>query len=66
MNLSLSRVELLYSSMYDVNEDDNTVSAAFPVWKFRCHNSVDNYKYIFYINAVNGNVEYYTTDWWEV
>lgn len=66
MDLSLSRAELIYSGMYPVNEDDESVMAAFPVWKFRCHNATDNFKYIVYINAVNGNIEYYTTDWWDI
>lgn len=65
MELSLSRAELLYL-MYNVNEDDEFVREAFPVWKFRCHNLTDNFKYIVYINAVNGNIEYYITDWWEI
>lgn len=66
MNLSLSRAELLYSAMYPINENDYSVKAAFPVWKFRCHNSVDDFKYVVYVNAINGSVEYYVTDWWEI
>lgn len=65
MDMSLSRAELIYTRMYSVSED-NSVTAAFPVWKFRCYNETDGYKYIFYINAVNGEIEYYITDWWEV
>lgn len=66
MNLSLSRAELIYTGMYPVNEEDYSVMKSFPVWKFRCHNTTDNLKYVVYINAVNGNIEYYVTDWWEV
>ena len=67
MDLSLSRAELLYSGMYPADEtDDNTVMKSNPVWKFRCYNARDNLKYIVYINAVNGKVEYYVADWWEV
>ena len=65
MDMSLSRAELHYSAMYPINDDYNYM-AAFPVWKFRCHNSVDNLKYIVYVNAINENVEYYTTNWWEI
>lgn len=78
MDLSLSRAELMYSGMYSENDNDdskatndnpennNSVKKAHPVWKFRCHNLTDDLKYIIYVNAINGNVEYYTTDWWEV
>ncbi|MCM1167741.1 MAG: hypothetical protein NC299_04685 [Lachnospiraceae bacterium] len=66
MDLSLSRAELIYTGMYPVNEDDDSVMKAFPVWKFRCRNATDNLKYVVYINAVNGNTEYYVTDWWDI
>ena len=66
MNLQVSWAELLYSGMYPVNEGDNSVKKALPVWKFKCHNSTDNLFYFVYINAVSGNIEYYTTDWWEI
>lgn len=66
MNLSVSRANLMYSPMYRLSDDNNADMAAFPVWKFRCHNSVDNFKYVIYVNAINGNVEYYITDWWEI
>lgn len=66
MNLSLSRAELIYTGMYPVNEGDESVMAAFPVWKFRCHNATDNFKYVVYINAANGHIEYYITDWWDI
>ena len=66
MNMQVSWAELLYSGMYPVNEGDNSVKKAFPVWKFKCHNTTDNLLYFVYINAVNGNIEYYTTDWWEI
>lgn len=66
MNLSVSRAELLYSSMYYVNGLGTSVMKAFPVWKFRCYNSTDNFKYVVYVNAVTGSIEYYITDWWEI
>lgn len=66
MDMALSRAELIYTGMYSVNEGDDSVTAAFPVWKFRCYNETDGFKYIMYINAVNGEIEYYITDWWEV
>ena len=66
MNLSVSRAELMHSPMYRLNDDDNTEMAAFPIWKFRCHNSIDDFKFVVYVNAINGDVEYYITDWWEV
>lgn len=66
MNLQVSRAELMYSGMYPVNEGDNSVKKAFPVWKFKCHNTTDNLLYFVYINAVNGSIEYYVTDWWEI
>ena len=62
MNLSVSRAELLYSSLYS----ESSAIKAFPVWKFRCHNLKDDYKYVIYVDAVRGNIEYYITDWWEV
>lgn len=65
MDMSVSRAELIYTGMYSVSED-NSVTAAFPVWKFRCYNETDGFKYIFYLNAVNGEIEYYITDWWDV
>lgn len=63
MDLQLSRVELLYSGMYPL-DDSNTKYGATPVWKFRCYNTTDNYKYVVYVNAVTGKVVfYYKTDW---
>ena len=79
MELSVSRAELMYTGMYPASEDDKdensensgetvdrSVEKAFPVWKFRCHNTNDDLKYIIYVNAINGKVEYYVCDWWEV
>ncbi len=67
MDLQLSRVELLYSGMYPLEDSDsnsNRKYGATPVWKFRCHNTTDNYKYVVYVNAVTGKVMfYYKTDW---
>ena len=66
MNLQVSWAELLYSGMYPVNEEDHSVKKAFPVWKFKCHNKTDNLLYFIYINAVDGSIDYYVTDWWEI
>ncbi|MGN0182960.1 MAG: hypothetical protein ACI4DP_11230 [Candidatus Ornithomonoglobus sp.] len=67
IKFSLSRADLLYAK-YSLDEQDNSEEnlASVPVWKFRCHNSVDNLKYVVYVNAVDGNVSYYTCDWWEI
>ncbi len=63
MDLQLSRVELLYSGMYPL-DDSRTNYGATPVWKFRCYNTTDNFKYVVYVNAVTGKVVfYYKTDW---
>lgn len=64
IDFSVSRAELHYSSTYKTK--DFTEKKAFPVWKFRCYNSTNNFKYVVLVNAVTGNVEYYVTDWWEV
>ena len=72
MNLSLARAELLYSPRYyitegsDVNENymwQNDMGA-FPIWKLKCSNSVDAYKYIVYINAITGELEYQMANGW--
>lgn len=65
MSLSVSRADLIYSAMYRLSDGYNPDRAAFPVWKFRCYNTTDNYKYVIFVDAVRGNVEYYITDWWE-
>lgn len=65
LNFSVSRAELIYFQ-HLVDELDNSVKNAFPVWKFRCHNSTDKLKYVVFMNAVSGEVEYYITDWWEI
>ncbi len=65
MNLSVTRIELMYSAIYPVTKNDRTVMKTFPVWKFKCYNKTDNLIYNIFVNAVNGNIEYYTTDWWE-
>lgn len=79
MELSVSRAELMYTGLYPASEDDKvensensgetadrSVEKAFPVWKFRCHNLNDDLKYIIYVNAITGKVEYYICEWWEV
>ncbi len=63
MNLSLGRAELIYSPMYRINES-KTTNGAFPVWKLKLANSMDGWKYITYINAATGEMEYYLTEKW--
>ena len=64
---SLSRADLLYAK-FSLDEQDNSENnlAAVPIWKFRCHNTLDNLKYVVYVNAIDGNVSYYACDWWEI
>ena len=63
MKLSLGSAELCYSEMYSKNEG-YTVMGAFPVWKLKLANSMDGWKYITYINATTGEMEYYLTEKW--
>ncbi|MDE6733102.1 MAG: hypothetical protein K2J77_09540 [Oscillospiraceae bacterium] len=69
MKLSLGRAELIYSPMYFKNgytEEGYLHWGSNPVWKLKCANSVDAWKYIVYINAVTGEFEFYVTDGWVV
>lgn len=65
MNLTLVRAELLYSPRYYIDESNNEMGA-FPVWKLKCSNTVDSFKYIVYVNAINGELEYYIADGWVI
>lgn len=64
---SLSRADLLYAK-FSLDENDNSENnlAAVPIWKFRCRNTLDNLKYVVYVNAIDGSVNYYACDWWEI
>lgn len=69
MRLSLGRAELLYSPRYDKDgytEEGYLRWGANPIWKLKLANSTDAIKYITYINAVTGELEYYTIDGWVI
>ena len=67
IDFSLSRADLLYAK-FSLDEQDNSenILAAVPIWKFRCRNTLDNLKYVVYVNAIDGSVSYYACDWWEI
>ena len=57
--IQLSRAELVYTPYFD-NEEKNTdhmfVDSA---WKFIAKNENDGYDYVFYVDSISGEVEYY-------
>lgn len=63
MNLALGSADLCYSETY-FKDEEQTVKGAFPVWKLKLANSMDGWKYITYINATTGEMEYYLTEKW--
>ncbi len=65
MKLSVGKAELIYSPMYHIGER-YTKNGAFPVWKIKCANSLDGWKYIVYLNAVTGEFEYYLAERWVI
>lgn len=69
MKLSVGRAELIYSPMFFKNgytEEGLLHWGAAPIWKIKCANSTDAYKYIVYLNAVTGEFEFYVTNGWVV
>lgn len=73
MDLTLARAELLYSARYYENVNGQTEEEptwknndqrSFPVWKLKCSNSIDAYKYIIYVNAITGELEYQMANGW--
>ena len=57
--IKLSRTEFVYKPYFDSEElktDHLSVNAA---WKFVATNENDGYDYIFYVDAISGDVEYY-------
>ena len=57
--MKISRAEFVYTP-YQENESDNTQLNVEAAWKFSAINQNDNLGYIFYVNAVTGEVDYYT------
>lgn len=58
-SMKISRAEFVYTP-YQENESDNTQLNVEAAWKFSAINQNDNLGYIFYVNAVTGEVDYYT------
>ncbi|MGN1276110.1 MAG: hypothetical protein ACI4UK_03870 [Floccifex sp.] len=58
-NMEISRAEFVYTP-YQENESDNSILTVDAAWKFTARNANDNYDYIFFVNAVTGEVDYYT------
>lgn len=59
VNMEINRVEFVYTP-YEVNQYDNNKLIVDAAWKFSAKNRNDNLGYIFYVNAVTGEVDYYT------
>lgn len=56
-NMTVSRAEFVYVPYKEDDYDsDMTVEAA---WKFIAKNSNDNFNYVFYVNALTSEVDYY-------
>lgn len=59
VNMEINRAEFVYTP-YEVNQYDNNKLIVDAAWKFSAKNRNDNLGYIFYVNAVTGEVDYYT------
>ena len=59
VNMEIHRAEFVYTP-YEVNQFDNNKLIVDAAWKFSAKNRNDNLGYIFYVNAVTGEVDYYT------
>ncbi|MCI8776020.1 MAG: hypothetical protein HFK00_01315 [Oscillospiraceae bacterium] len=59
VNMEINRAEFVYTP-YEVNQYDNNNLIVDAAWKFSAKNRNDNLGYIFYVNAVTGEVDYYT------
>lgn len=58
--IELSRAELVYTPYFDDEEQENNHLFVDAAWKFVAKNQNDGYDYIFYVDSLSGEVEYYT------
>ena len=58
ISFEISSCELKYLSRY--TNDEATSLNVYPVWRFQSINTNDNLNYVMYVNAVNGDFDYYT------
>lgn len=58
--IELSRAELVYTPYFDSEELNNDHLFVDAAWKFVAKNENDGFNYIFYVDSLSGDVEYYT------
>lgn len=57
--IEISRAELVYTPYFDDEEQNNNHLFVDAAWKFAAKNQNDGYDYIFYVDSLSGEVEYY-------
>jgi len=57
--LELSYTEFVYTPYLDTNDSEPEHLTVDAAWKFTGHNYTDDYDYVFYVHADNGETEYY-------
>jgi len=57
-SMEINRAEFVYTP-YSIIENDTTQLKVDAAWKFMAKNERDNFGYIFFVNAITGEIDYY-------